>query len=190
VIGSSDNSFVERRRFPRYPCTGAAEVLVIQTGKSRRWGTVSDISWVGCYVETMYPLPAGAEAQLRFTIAGLSLDIAANVVYSRPTFGMGMDFVVAPEEQWKLSQIMARIAHVDLAPAVQRNWANHEEMQPLMQAALQHLEQAQKELQGGHRAQALQLAENATNEIRQVMKEGEHHPEAIDSASTGTGVAL
>ena len=108
---SSENGLVERRRFPRYPCTGTAEVLIIQSGKSRRWGTVKDISRVGCYIETMYPLSAGAEVELRFTIAGISLDIAANVVSSHPTFGMGMDFA-APTEQWKVSQIITELANV------------------------------------------------------------------------------
>jgi hypothetical protein len=147
VMREGSDMFVERRRFPRYPCKGAAEVLVLQSGKSRRCGTVRDISSVGCYIETMYPLPTGAEAQLRFTIAGISMDIGANVVSSDPMVGMGMDFVVVPTEQGnKLPQIIAKVADVDLSPAVQKNGASHEETQPHMQAALQHLEQAHREL--------------------------------------------
>ena len=118
----SEDSFVERRRFPRYPCAGAAEVLVIQTGKSRRSGTVRDISRAGCYVETMYPLPAGAEVQLRFTITGIFLEMNAKVVSSHPTIGMGMDFAQLPTEQWRLLQTMAQVAHVD----VHEDGATHE----------------------------------------------------------------
>jgi hypothetical protein len=194
---SSENIFVERRRFPRYPCTGAAEVLVIQSGKSRRWGTVKDISRVGCYIETMYPLPAGAEVELRFTLAGVALDIAANVVSSHPMFGMGVDFA-GPAEKWKVSQIIAKLTNTDISPAMQTNEASHEEpSQPHMQAALQHLEQAQKELQGarhdkdGHSAQALRLAEDAINEAKKVIaKEEKPHTQIFDSAYLGDEVVL
>ena len=176
----SDFSFIERRRFPRYLCSGAAGVLIVQTGKSRRWGTVRDISRVGCYIETKYPLPAGTEAQLRFTIDGTPFDIGANVVTSDPMVGMGMDFVVASTEQDKVPHIIAKIADVDLSPAVRKNEASHEETQ----VALEYLEQAHKKLQDtmhgerGHCAQALQLTENAINEVRRVLATRERLMEA------------
>jgi hypothetical protein len=127
----------------------------------------------------MHPLPIGAEAQLRFTLAGIFLDIGAKVVSSSPMCGMGMDFMVVAPEQWnKLPQIMAKVADVDLAPAVQHNEASPEVAQPHTQAALQHLEQAQKELQEaihgqeGYQAEALYLAENTINEVKNACKRG------------------
>lgn len=172
---SSAICFPDRRRFPRYPCAGDAEVL--QSGKHWGFGKVSDISRGGCYIETMHPLPIGTETQLRLTIAGIFLDICANVVSSDPMFGMGMDFIVVPTEQWNmLPQIIEKVIDVDRSPAVQQNDASPEEPSPHMQAALLHLRGAQKELReaasegGEHRARALQATENAVHEVEKECK--------------------
>lgn len=87
----------ERRRFPRHPCRGAAEVFV----KNVRavWGIVTDVSRGGCYIETAQPLPRGTEVQLRLNIADVSLDIGAEVATSDPLVGMGMAFVLATSSQ-------------------------------------------------------------------------------------------
>jgi hypothetical protein len=50
----------DRRRFSRYPCPGAAEILL--SGKRWGYGTVSEISRGGCYIGTINPLPTGAES--------------------------------------------------------------------------------------------------------------------------------
>jgi hypothetical protein len=187
---SSKIDFLDRRRFPRYPCTGSAEIL--QGGKSWGCGKVSDISRGGCYIETLHPLPTGAEAQLRLTIAGIFLDICANVVSSDLMFGMGMDFVAVPTEQWnKLPQVIEQVTNVDRSPSVSHDGASHQEPQAHMQAALQHLQQAQKELQqamyddGAHRARAMQLTENAIHEVKRACNGGSTI-ETTDPASLGS----
>ncbi len=43
---------------------------------------------------------------------------------------------------------------------------------------------------GGHRARALQLTENAINEVNKVLATGKRHPESTASASAGTGAVL
>jgi len=114
---SSEMQFLERRRFPRYPCTGSAEIL--QSGKHLGRGSVKDISRGGCYIETTQPLPCGAEVQLRLNIAGTALYTGAKVVATDPRVGMGMDFMVVPPEQRnKLAQIIENISVPDLAFAV------------------------------------------------------------------------
>jgi hypothetical protein len=182
---------VDRRRFSRYPCSGAAEI--IQSGKRWGWGTLSDISRGGCYIETMHPLPTGTEAELRLTIAGVSLDISADVVSSDPMFGMGMEFVMVHAEQWnKLPQIIEKVTGVDLSTGAQQVEASDEDAQRLLHAALQHLEQAQKELQealhgkGARRAPALQFTENAITEVKKVCKWGSATDKS-DPASMGSG---
>jgi hypothetical protein len=189
MADSSDIFFLDRRRFPRYPCTGAAEIL--QNGKSWGFGTVSDISLGGCYIETMHPLPTGAEAQLRLTIAGVLLEICANVVSSDPMYGMGMNFVVVPTEQWNmLPQIIEKVTEVEPSPAMQQDAAS-QVSQPHLQAALQHLEEAHKELQevlhgkGGQRARALQLTESAINEVKKACRRGST-VETTDPSSIGS----
>jgi hypothetical protein len=114
---SLDMQFLERRRFPRYPCTGSAEIL--QSGKHLGWGTVKDISCGGCYIETTQPLPSGTEVQLRLAIADIALYTGAKVVASDPQVGMGMDFMVVPPEQGnKLTQIIRKLSVLDLSFAV------------------------------------------------------------------------
>jgi hypothetical protein len=187
----SDTDFLDRRRFPRYPCTGDAEIL--QSGERWGWGTVSDISRGGCYIETMHPLPTGTEAQLRLVIAGIFLDISASVVSSDPMFGMGMDFLVVPTELWnKLPQIIEKVTG---STASRNDGESHEDSQPHMQAALQYLERAQRELRdampgrGEHRARALQLTESAINEVTKACKQGSTI-KTTDPASIGSGFSV
>jgi hypothetical protein len=97
-----------RRNFPRYVCSGAAEVF--QQGKRCGWGTVSEIGSGGCYIETGSPLPAGLPVQLRLTIAGLMLETVAVVAWVTPQVGMGMRFEAAsPEAQSQLSQFLQKV---------------------------------------------------------------------------------
>lgn len=155
---------LERRHLSRYHSTGASEILL--RGESWEWGKVRDINRRCCYIETMHPLAAGTEAHLRLMIAGSFLDIHANVVFSDPMFGMKMDFVRT--EQWsKLTQTPAsrlrvrvaiafksieKVKDVNLLPVVPHNVGGHGEARPYMQAALQHLQQAQRELREAMRA--------------------------------------
>ena len=66
----SDTCFIERRRFPRYNCTGDVEVL--QKERCWGWGTVNQISCGGCHIETVRPLPIDTEAELDFPSQGHS----------------------------------------------------------------------------------------------------------------------
>ncbi len=187
--GSSETHFTDRRHFPRYPCKGSAEIL--QSGKPWGWGAVSDISCGGCYIETMHPLPAGTEAQLRLSIAGIFLDICARVVSSDPMFGMGMGFLVAPTEQMdRLPQIIEKITDAVPSPVAQQAELNYAKAQPSMEAALQHLKQAQKELQEAMRGKdgnhALQLTGNAIHEVQKALNWGSTI-EPTDTSSFGSG---
>jgi hypothetical protein len=103
--GRSNTKPVERRRFPRYPCTGGAEIF--QSGRRWGWAAVNEISCGGCYIETLHPLPVGAEVPLRLTIADISLDVCAKVTSADPMVGTGMIFGTVPPKQWNnLTQII------------------------------------------------------------------------------------
>jgi hypothetical protein len=107
---------LEHRRFPRYPCRGAAEIL--QSGRHSGQGTVSKISRGGCYIETARPLPLGTEVQLRLTVADIGLYIGAKVACT-DLVGMGMEFMVVPPEQGnKLAQTIEKVTGTDFSPAV------------------------------------------------------------------------
>ena len=109
----------ERCRFPRYPCTGAAELF--QSGERRGWGKCTDISRVGCYIDTQNPLPVGTEAQVRLTFERTLLDIGAKVIWATPQVGMGMCFMPgSPEADKKLAQIIEEATGAGRSSAVQQ----------------------------------------------------------------------
>ena len=111
----SDDRRMERRSFTRHPCNGSCEIFA--KGERCGWGSVTDISRGGCYIEIPHPLPIGSEVQLRLNFGGLDFDVAAKVATSYPLVGMGMVFLPIPEaEQNKLTAILARVAGTTASP--------------------------------------------------------------------------
>ena len=53
----------ERRRSPRYKCSGSAQFRV-EGSDVHAWGTVTDVSQNGCYLELMATFPVGAIVDL------------------------------------------------------------------------------------------------------------------------------
>jgi hypothetical protein len=81
---------------------------------------VNDLSTIGCYIEIVHLLPVGSDAQLRLTIADISVDLAAKVVSNDLGIGMGMEFVAVTQEQLsKLTQIVSRVGTAQ-SPASQQ----------------------------------------------------------------------
>jgi hypothetical protein len=108
----------ERRRFPRYPCKGSAEIY--QNGQLAEWGIVSDIGRCGCYIETLSPLLVGTEVELRLSVVGVFLMIHAKIVCATPLVGMGMEFLAASREQENLlAQILGIVTSGNPAPSPQ-----------------------------------------------------------------------
>jgi hypothetical protein len=79
------------RREPRFPFIASAELLEENSG-SRMSTRISDLSFGGCYVDTVNPLPDGTSVQLKIFTATLSFEAPATVVYSHTHLGMGMKF--------------------------------------------------------------------------------------------------
>lgn len=83
--------YKERRRFPRYPCdTGVRIQLEKTTGGF--WGTLSDISFGGCYIYTFSPLPLGQAVTLVIKADGKEINVGGTTVSSHPGVGMGVAF--------------------------------------------------------------------------------------------------
>lgn len=174
--GSDTRFSAERRRFPRYLCTGNVEIF--QGGRRWGWGKIDEISLCGCYIETTHPLPGGTQTQLRLNIADISLNIGASVICTTPQVGMGMDFVVEfPGQRNLLAQMIEEVKGALLPSAMLPAWENPEQANHA-QAALEYLHQAQKELhkaahdEAGHRTRALQLTRNAIDELNEARKWG------------------
>ena len=79
------------RREPRHPFIASAELLD-ETSGSRINARISDLSFGGCYVDTVNPLPDGSAVQLKIFTETHSFEAPAMVVYSHAHLGMGMKF--------------------------------------------------------------------------------------------------
>ena len=81
----------ERRKTPRFPFTGTAEIL--QNGASAcNPARVTELSLYGCYVETASPLEKGAQAFLKVYSEGKYFESHGSVLYAQPGQGMGVGF--------------------------------------------------------------------------------------------------
>ena len=100
----------ERRVASRFKCSGGAHIIHQQTNAST-WGTVSDISSTGCYIDTATPLPLGAKADLVLTIAGVEMRSPAQVRVCHPSIGMGLSFLqLTPDDRTRLDQILSKLS--------------------------------------------------------------------------------
>ena len=89
----------ERRRSPRFPFIASAEVHEENNG-SRLSARISDISAMGCYVDTINPLPGGTAVRVKIFNEAQSFEASATVAYSIAHLGMGLSFgEVAPSSR-------------------------------------------------------------------------------------------
>lgn len=93
----------ERRRAPRYPFLARVEVADHRQAESRTEERTSDLSLLGCFVDTIHPLPIGAEVTIRIEHKAEILEALGMVVNSRPNRGMGIMFTeMDPTQQKRL----------------------------------------------------------------------------------------
>jgi hypothetical protein len=127
---ASDETREGRRRMPRYAVRGGGEIR--QPGmKTVVWGSMTDISRTGCYLETLTTLPRNAKCELMLNAEGIEIRAGAEVRVSHPSMGMGLQFTdVDPTEQKKLDDLMVRLAGgkvadeaVSTAPTVSNEFA-------------------------------------------------------------------
>lgn len=97
------SSPVERRRNLRFPFSATVEVVESKSG-TRVTGRTTDLGLGGCYVDTLSPLPVGAEAKIRIVRENETFEAQARVVYSLMGMGMGLAFVAAQPKQVRLFQ--------------------------------------------------------------------------------------
>ncbi|HEY3928593.1 MAG TPA: PilZ domain-containing protein [Candidatus Koribacter sp.] len=109
-IFASDASREGRRRMPRYAVRGGGEIR--QPGmKTVVWGSMTDISRTGCYLETLTTLPRDAKCELMLNIEGVEIRAGAEVRVSHPSMGMGLQFVdIDPSDQKRLDDLLIKLA--------------------------------------------------------------------------------
>src|SRR5712692_5743200 len=88
---------VERRRGIRYRCEGSAAFRA-EGSDVRIWGSLSDISQDGCYIEMTATFPVATIANLVLEANGIRLRLKGRVQVNYPFLGMGMRFSEVSEE--------------------------------------------------------------------------------------------
>ena len=83
--------YEKARRTPRIPFVASAEVLAEKEGP-RLSGRVNDLGALGCYVDTINPLPDGTAVQIKIFNDSQLFEAPATVVYSHTHLGMGLAF--------------------------------------------------------------------------------------------------
>jgi hypothetical protein len=103
----------ERRQSPRYKCAGSAQFRV-QGSDIRTWGTLTDISQHGCYVELMATFPVGANVDLELELNGIRADVKGEVRLSYPCLGIGIVFrEISDENRVRLLEMLRSLSPVD-----------------------------------------------------------------------------
>jgi hypothetical protein len=99
-----------RRKSPRLRCSGSAEFRA-EGSDVRMWGTITDVSLHGCYVEMHTTFPVGTKVDLVLKSFGIRIQAPGTVRTSYPFLGMGICFAeIEPEQQLQLKQLLAVLA--------------------------------------------------------------------------------
>ena len=105
---------IERRHNPRFKVVVPVEIHT-ETSAAPVHCATSDLSLGGCYIESMYPFPAGTYLDLKLEASG-PLIISAKVVTCDPQFGNGIVFLrMLPEDRATLIKFLDQVARQDLA---------------------------------------------------------------------------
>jgi hypothetical protein len=100
----------DRRTYPRYHFTAAAEALDA-LHRTRMNARTSDIGKGGCYVDTFSPFPFKTPVRLRLTNEKCSFVAEAKVVYSKTGMGMGLEFTsVEPQQMGVLDKWIGELS--------------------------------------------------------------------------------
>ncbi len=109
-IAGNISEFEERRKTPRLRCSGSAEFRVEGT-EARMWGTLTDVSLHGCYVEMSNTFPIDTIVDLVLKSCGIRIQVPGRVRATYPALGMGICFTqIEPVQQLQLQQLLALLA--------------------------------------------------------------------------------
>ena len=102
--------FQDRRQSPRLRCSGSVEFRA-QGSDVRMWGTLTDVSLHGCYVEMNSTFPVNTKVDLVLKSFGIRIHTAGTVRATYPSLGMGICFAdIEPLEQLQLRQLLAALS--------------------------------------------------------------------------------
>jgi PilZ domain len=93
----------ERRRAPRYQLVAEAEIVNPSAHLSLKART-SDVSLLGCFMNTTYWLAPGTEIELQLTYEGSTFIASGSVARAEPSMGFGVSFGEVKKPQRALLQ--------------------------------------------------------------------------------------
>ncbi|MFY9558925.1 MAG: PilZ domain-containing protein [Terriglobales bacterium] len=100
----------ERRRSPRFGCAGSVEFKA-EGSDVRMWGTMTDVSLHGCYVEMSTTFPVGTKVDLILEALGIRVRAQGTVRVSYPFLAMGIRLMeIEPGQQVQLEQLLSALA--------------------------------------------------------------------------------
>jgi hypothetical protein len=108
----------DRRSAIRYQITVSAEV--VETKSGTRFSTrTTDLGPGGCFVDTLMPLPVGADVRVRLHKDNIKFEALGSVTFSQTGLGMGIAFNEMPPERqtafdaWLAELTMAKPVTLD-----------------------------------------------------------------------------
>jgi hypothetical protein len=109
-VATMGPGFKDRRQSPRLRCSGSVEFRT-EGSDVRMWGTLTDISLHGCYVEMNATFPIDTKVALVLKSFGIQIRTAGRVRATYPSLGMGICFAdIEPLEQLQLKQLLAALS--------------------------------------------------------------------------------
>jgi hypothetical protein len=106
AVDAYQATVTDGRKNPRYRCQNSIEIHV-QDG-AHFWGTVSDLSLSGCYVEIPIPLELGKQLKIGLWLGQTKAWAEARVAHRTPGMGVGLKFTEISEQD--LDQIRRYLA--------------------------------------------------------------------------------
>jgi PilZ domain len=106
---NQSTAFKERRRAPRFRCSGSAEFRAEGTTVPI-WGTLTDVGLHGCYVEMSTTFPVGTVVNLVLKSMGIRMETSGIVRATYPSLGMGVAFAdIPPDQLSQLKQLLSAL---------------------------------------------------------------------------------
>ena len=115
----------ERRRYPRYQCSGAIELKTAETPMPMKL-RMADLSLGGCYGETMSPLAVGTKVDMVLLLSDFVIPVKGIVRTCHTAMGNGIGFTEIQPDDWKkLAAIVRQLGGgaVVARPAVQSEFS-------------------------------------------------------------------
>jgi PilZ domain len=90
-----------------------AEAEVAEVGNAKGFvARISELSSLGCYVDTVNPFPDGTELRISIRYGCSACDFTGRVIYTHPGFGMGVRFgETTAEDRATLDAWLDELAH-------------------------------------------------------------------------------